>query len=57
MDSSDQVTLQLPYLQESKLLTLHWRSMSGWGREPDVVMFDSEGSQYLVYESLQAIAT
>jgi hypothetical protein len=31
--------------------------LSGWGREPDTIFFHLEGSQYLVYEWLQPIAT
>jgi len=57
MDSSDHVTIQLPYLQVWKSLTLRWRSLSGWGREPDTIIFDLEGSQYFVYEWQQPIGT
>jgi hypothetical protein len=45
MDSSDPVTFQLPYLQDLKSLTLRWRSFSECGREPDSIIFDTEGSQ------------
>jgi len=57
MDSSDHVTIQLLYLQVWKSLTLHWRSFPQWGREPDTIIFDLEGSQYFVYEWLQPIST
>jgi len=57
MDSSDHVAIYLPYLQAWKLLTLCWRSFSGWGREPDTNIFDLEGSQYFFYEWLQPIGT
>jgi hypothetical protein len=53
MDSSDQVTLQLPYLKDPKFWTLRWRSFSGCGREPDTIIFNLQGSQYFVYEWLQ----
>jgi len=36
---------------------LRWRSFSGWGIEHDAIVFALEGSQYLVYEWLQPIAT
>jgi len=57
MDSSNHVTIQLPYLQVWKSLMLRWRSFLRWGREPDTIIFDSEGSQYFVYEWLQPIGT
>jgi len=57
IDSSDLVTIQLPYLQDWTLLTLRWRSFSGWDREPDTIIFDLECSQYFVYEWLQPIGT
>jgi len=31
--------------------------LSGWGREPDTIVFDLEGSQYFVYEWLHPIGT
>jgi len=57
MARTDHVTIQLPYLQHSKSLMLHWRSFSGWGSEHDNIIFGLEGSQYLVYEWLQPFAT
>jgi hypothetical protein len=57
MDSSDYVTIQLPYLQDLKPLMLHWRSFSGCGREPGIIIFDLEGIQYLVYKWMQPIGT
>ena len=57
MDSSDHVTIHSPYLQVWKLLTLRWRSFSGWVREHDTIIFDLEGSKYFVYEWLQPTGT
>jgi len=57
MDSSDQVTFQLPYLQDYWALTLHSHSISGCERKCDAIIFDLEGSQYLLYEWLQPITT
>jgi hypothetical protein len=57
MDSSDQVTFKLPYIQDNKLLTVSCRSFSRWGREQNTSDFDMEGSQYVVYEWLQPITT
>ena len=57
IDCTNHVTIQLPYLQIQKLLTLHWHSFSGWGREHDAIIFGMEGSQYLVSEWLQPFAT
>jgi len=36
---------------------LRWRSFSGWGRDCDAIIFDLEGSQYLVYKWQQPFAT
>jgi len=36
---------------------LCWRSFPGWGREHDAIIFDLEGSQYLIDEWLQPFAT
>jgi len=33
------------------------RSFSAWGGEHDAIIFDLEGSQYLVYKWLQPFAT
>jgi len=57
IDSSDQVTFTLPYLQDEKWLALCWRIFWSWGREPDTMILDVEGSQYLVYEWLQPSIT
>jgi hypothetical protein len=57
MDSSDEVSFPLPYLEDLKLLELGWHLFSGWGREPATMNFDLKGNQYLIYEWLQPIAT
>jgi hypothetical protein len=57
VDSSNHVTFQLPYLQVVKLLKRRGRSFSGYGREPDTMIFELQGSQYKVYEWLQPIGT
>jgi len=36
---------------------LRWGSFSGWGREHDAIIFELDGSQYLVYKWLQPSAT
>jgi hypothetical protein len=38
MDSSDQVTLQIPYLQDWTSFTLRWHLCLGWGRESDTII-------------------
>jgi len=53
MDSTDHVTIQLPYLQHSKSLTLRWRSAPGWGNKHDAIIFSLEVSHCLIYEWLQ----
>jgi len=57
MDMWNQSQVRLPKMQDQKSWTLHWRSFSGWGREYVAPVFDSQGSQYLVYGWLQLIAT
>jgi len=42
-------------IQQLNLLTLHWRSFSGWGREPLPLVFASTGCQYLINGCLQPI--
>jgi len=45
MQNSEQITFEIPYLQDQKSLTLHWRSF--WGDCSDVVasIFASKGGQ------------
>jgi len=50
MNSSDQVSFQLPYLEGQKKLRRRWRSLSGWGKEPATDIFDLEGCQDFIYE-------
>jgi hypothetical protein len=57
MECSDQVTLQLPYLQDSKSMMLRCHTIPGWDREHIVTIFDTTGNQYLIHECLQPIAT
>jgi hypothetical protein len=45
-------TLILPKMQHQLLLTLHWRSFSGWDRESVRIILNIQGSQLLVYEWL-----
>jgi len=57
MYNNDQVTFQLPDLQDQKLLTLCRRSFSEWGREGVTLSFAHTGNLYLIYDYLQPIAT
>jgi len=41
----NQCPLWLPRMQDIKLLTLHWRSLSGWGRERLSRYFDHNGGR------------
>jgi len=47
----------LQNMQDLKLLTLHWRSVSGCSREHVAVDFPSKGCQYLINGCLQPIGT
>jgi len=50
------IAFDLPDLQDQKLLTLHWNSISEWGRECEARSFADEASQYRSYEWSQPIA-
>jgi len=47
MPNSDQLTIQLPYLQDQKSLTLHWRWFSEWDIDHVAVFFFYQSSQYI----------
>jgi len=47
MTICNQCPLRLPRVQDLKSLTLHWRSFSGWGREPVSKYFDQTGGRYI----------
>jgi len=47
MDTCDQAPLRLPKMQDHQLLTLHWRSFSGWGRERLSTCLLYKGCQYI----------
>ena len=47
MDTCDQAPLGLPKMQDHALLTLHWRSFSGWGRECLSICLLYKGCQYI----------
>jgi len=47
MDTCDQGPLRLPKMQDHQLLTVHWRSLSGWGRERLSTCLLYNGCQYI----------
>jgi len=47
--------VRFPRTHDQKLLTLHWRSFSWWGREGIAICFGYRGSQKLVYDLRQPI--
>jgi len=47
MDTCDQAPLRLPKMQDHQLLTLHWRSFSGWSRECLSTCLLYKGCQYI----------
>jgi len=47
---NDHIAFDLPDLQDQKMLTLRWRSISEWGRECEVRSFAYKASQYRIYE-------
>jgi len=47
MDACNQAPLIVPKMQDQKLLTLCWRSFSGFGREREYAQFANQGGQYL----------
>jgi len=57
MNGCNQWPPRLYKMHSQKSLTLHWHSFSESGREPVAIILDLEGSQYLIYEWLQPLAT
>jgi len=49
MHNSDQITVQWPYLQDHKSLTLCWRSISEWGGNGIGDSFAYKSCQYVSY--------
>jgi len=49
MTEWNELAVPLPRTHDWKLLMLHWRSFSRWGRERVIIMFAYKGSQYLDY--------
>jgi len=49
MPNSNQITIQLPYLQDQKLMTIHWRWFSEWGSDHVAVAVAYESCQYIGY--------
>jgi len=49
INNSDQINIELPYLQHQKLLTLRWRSFSEWGSDRVTSSVASKGCQYCYY--------
>jgi len=47
MDTCNHAPLNLPEMQDHQLLTLHWRSFSGWGRERLSTCLLHQGCQYI----------
>ena len=47
MDTCNQAPLRLPKMQDHQLLTLNWRSFSGWGRERLSTCLLYKGCQYI----------
>jgi hypothetical protein len=56
IDASEQVPLILPNMHGQKLLTLHSRSLSRWGRECLAFSCSYNGRQYNVYGCVQPAA-
>jgi len=50
------IAFDLPDLQDQKLLTLRWHSISEWGREREALSFASKDNQYHIYEWSQPFA-
>ena len=56
MYSNDQVTFQLPDLQDQKLVSLCWCSFSQWGREGVASSSTYKDDQYVIIECPQPMA-
>jgi len=46
MNVCNLLAVWLPRSHDQKLLMLHWRSFSRWGRERGVIIFANKGGQY-----------
>jgi len=57
MNYCHKVTLRWCKMQDQKLLMLHWRSFSRWGRVRVTLVFAPKGHQYLINECLHPITT
>jgi hypothetical protein len=57
MNYCHKVTLIVPKIQDQKLLTFFWHSVSEWGRECVAHTFPPEGSQSHINGCLQQIAS
>jgi len=55
MTVCNRLPLRLPKMQYQQLLTLHWRSFPGWGREHVSPLFDYKGGQYIQKEQWHTI--
>jgi len=49
MHNNDQVTGELPYLQDHKSLTLRWRTCQEWGGDRVAILFANKNGQYVRY--------
>jgi len=49
MHNNDQVTGELPYLQDHKSLTLHWRWYKEWGGDHVAISYANKSRQYVRY--------
>jgi len=56
MNYCHKTTLILPKMQDQKLLTFFWHSVSGWGWECVAHTFATKGSQYRINGCLQQMA-
>jgi len=57
MNFCHNATLRLAKMQDQQSLTLHSRSLSGWGREHLSNVFAPKGGQFLIYGCFQPIAS
>jgi len=56
IENNRHIALWLTMMHGQQLLTLHWRSLSRWGREQVVFSLSYKGSQYFVYDCLQPLS-
>jgi hypothetical protein len=57
MNYCHEATLRLAKMQDEHSLTLHWRTLPGWGNERVDIDFATNGCEYLIDRYLQPIAT